>query len=136
MRSPTGAGGRGPRVGAAAAACALLLLPAAAGAEDLVVLQDGRLLRVERAETLPDRVRVETGAAGILELPRDVPVTVVGPRTVELPRAEVRAVFSVPDLPAEVRPHAERYGDIIRQLTDRVRRDLQRSWSLPSSPRR
>ncbi len=121
---------------AAAAVLSCVLAPAAAGAADLVVLQDGRLLRVERAVTLPDRVRVETGAAGILELPRDVPVTVVGPRTVELPRAEVRAVFSVPNLPAEVRPHAERYGDITRQLTDRVRRDLHRSWSLPSFPSR
>lgn len=116
---------------AAAAVLACGLAPAAAGAEDLVVLRDGRQLRVERAETLPDRVRVETGPAGVLELPRDVPALPAGPRTVDLPRAEVLAVFPVPNLPAETRPHAERYGDITRQLTDQVRRDLQRSWSLP-----
>jgi hypothetical protein len=111
----------------------LLASPAAARAEDLVVLRDGRSVRVERAETLPDRVRVETGAAGILELPRDVPATATGPRTVELPRAEVLAVFPVPNLPGEARPYAERYGNITRQLTDQVRRDLQRSWSPPAA---
>ncbi len=64
-----------------ASTCAAVLLSAgAARAEDLVVLRDGRSVRVERAETLPDRVRVETGAAGILELPRDVPATGTGPR--------------------------------------------------------
>jgi hypothetical protein len=99
-----------------------------------MVLRDGRSVRVGRAETLPDRVRVETGAAGILELPRDVPATATGPRTVELPRAEVLAVFPALNLPGEARPHAERYGDLTRQLTDQVRRDLQRSRSLPAAP--
>lgn len=124
--------GRGTRVVRRAALLGIVLLaPAAARAEDLVVLRDGRLLRVERAETLPDRVRVETGAGGVLELPRDVPAVSAGPRTVELPRAEVLAVFPVPNLPGEARPHLDRYGDITRHLTDQVRRDLQRSWSLP-----
>ena len=112
------------------------MAPARVGAEDRVVLRDGRSLRVERAETLPDRVRVETGPAGALELPRDVPAVPAGPRTVDLPRAEVLAVFPVPNLPAQVRPHLDRYGDITRQLTDQVRRDLQRSWTVPFSLRR
>ena len=139
MRRGRGVGGRGAGVGALAAAAALAALlapPAAARAEDLVVLRDGRSVRVERAETLPDRVRVETGPAGILELPRDVPATATGPRTVELPRAEVLGVFPVPNLPGEARPHAEQYGDITQRLTDKIRRDLQRSWSPAGNPSR
>jgi len=34
------------------------------------------------------------------------------------------------------RPHAGRYGGITRQLTDRVRRDLQQSYSAPGSATR
>ncbi len=47
--------------------------------------------------------------------------------------AHALAVLPVPDLPGEARPHAQRYEDITRQLADRVRRDLQRSWSLPGA---
>lgn len=111
---------------------AVILAPAAARADDIVVFPDGRVLRVERAEVLPDRVRVETTGPVASELPSGVPFAATGLRTAELSRGEIRAVFPVPDLPGEARPHLERYGDITRQLTDRVRRDLQRSWSLPS----
>ncbi len=110
----------------------LLLLPAAGRGEDLVVFRDGRVLRVERAEELPDRVRIQTVTGSASELPPGVRFETAGPRTLELPREEVRAVFREPDLPGAARPHVERYGDITRQLTDQVRRDLQRSWSLPS----
>ena len=115
---------------------AAVLAPARVRAEDLVLFRDGRTLRVERAEELPGRVRIQTLTGSAAELPRDVRAEPAGPRTVELPRHEVLAVLPVPDLPGAARPHAERYGDISQRLTDQVRRDLQRSWSLPPSPNR
>ena len=127
---------RRPAWAAAAAALACALTPPAAGAEDQVVLRDGRVVRVERAEVLPDRVRVQTITGNAADLPADLPAKAVGAHTFEVPRQEVQAVFPVPDLPGAARPHAERYGDISQRLTDQVRRDLQRSWSLPPSPTR
>ena len=115
---------------------ALLALPAVARAEDLVVLRDGRCARVEHAEVLPDRVRIETTGPAAAQLPPGVPFTTSGAHTVDVSRDEVRAVFPHPDLPRAARPHAERYGHIAQQLTDRVHQDLQRSWSLPLPPGR
>lgn len=99
-----------------------------------MVLRDGRVVRVERAEVLPDRVRVQTITGNAADLPADVPAKAVGGRTFEVPRQEVQAVFPVPNLPGDARPHAERYGDITQRLTGQVRRDLQRRWGLPASP--
>ena len=118
---------RGPIVLAA-----VLAAPGAALAEDLVIFRDGQVLRVPRAQELPDRVRIETTTGSPSELPRGVPAEITGPRTVEVPRQEIRAVLPVPDPARDVRSHAERYGDITRQLTDQVRRDLQKSYQVPS----
>ena len=117
-------------------ALAFVVAPASAGAEDVLVLQDGRSVPVPHAEVWPDRVRIETGPARDTAVPPGVPFTVVGPETIELSRGEVRAVFPQSDLPAAARPNVERYGDITQRLTDQVRQSLQRSWSLPPSPRR
>ena len=111
---------------------AVVLMPAAARAGDLVVFGDGRTARVERAEVLPDRVRVETSDPVGSDLPAGVPFAATGPRSADVPRGEIRAVFPEPDLPGAARPHVERYGDITRRLTDQVHRDLERAWSLPS----
>ncbi len=100
------------------------------------MLQDGRSVPVPQAEVWPDRVRIETGPARDTAVPPGVPFTVAGPETIELSRGEVRAVFPQSDLPAAARPNVERYGDITQRLTDQVRQSLQRSWSLPPSPRR
>lgn len=133
MRLPPGVRAQGPRVGlSTAVVLALVLLPSAARPEDVVVFRDGQVARVQRAEELPDRVRIRTMTGAASELPRDMPAATVGPQTLEVPRQEIRAVFSVPDLRGAARPHVERYGDITGQLTDQVRRDLQRRWSSPS----
>ena len=113
-----------------------LLAPGRAGAEAVVIFRDGEVRRVERAEELPDRVRIQTRTGSAAELPRGVPAEPAGPRTVEVPRGEGLAVFPVPNLPAEARPHAERSGDLAGRLADQVRRDLERAWSAPSRPRR
>ncbi len=136
MRRGRGILGWVPGFALAAAAAGLALPPAAARAEDAVVFRDGQVVHVERTEVLPDRVRIQTRTETGAELPRNVPATFAGPRTVDVPREEIRAVLPVPDLPAAARPQAERYGDVTQQLTDQVRRDLQRSWSPPPPARR
>jgi hypothetical protein len=113
-----------------------VVAPASAGAEDVLVLRDGRSVSVPRAEVWPDRVRIETGPARDAAVPPGVRFAITGPQTIDLPRSEVRAVFPHSDLPAAARPHVERYGDITQRLTDEVRQSLQSSWSLPPSPRR
>ena len=115
---------------------ASLAAPGRAGAEELVVFPDGRTLRVERAEVLPDRVRIQTITGSSADLPRNVPAKPAEPNVVEVPRRDVRAVLPLPDLPKAVQPHVDRYADIAPRLTEQVQRDLRRSWSLPSSPRR
>lgn len=110
-------------------ALVVLAAPTRAMAEDLVIFRDGQVLRAQRAEELPDRVRIETTTGSPSELPRGVPAETAGPQTLDVPRQEVRAVLPVPDPAGAARPHAERYGDITRQLTDQVQRELQKSLS-------
>jgi len=55
-----------------------LLAPGRAGAEAVVIFRDGEVRRVERAEELPDRVRIQTRTGSAAELPRGVPAEPAG----------------------------------------------------------
>jgi hypothetical protein len=107
-----------------------------AGAGSLLILKDGQTVHVDRAEELPDRVRVETPTGSRADLPTGVPAERVGPRTFEIPRQHIQSVLPLADPAGAASPQAERYDGIGQQLTDQVHRDLQRSWQRPPLPGR
>ncbi len=101
-----------------------------------MVFPDGQTRRVESAQELPDRWRIQTRTGNAAELPSNVAAAPAGPNTFDVSRQAVRAVLPLPDLPKAVQLQADRYGDITPRLTEQVQRDLQRSWSPPPFPRR
>lgn len=83
-----------------------LLVGAAVSAGEIVFLQDGRTIQAEQTEIIGDRVRIHKPA-----------------ETIELPRSAVLSIHRL--LPPTASP-AEVYRDLTQQMTDRVRRELQK----------
>lgn len=96
-----------------------LAAPAAATAEEIIFLQDGRAIRAEKTEIIGDRIRIENPA-----------------ETIEIPRSDVLSIHPVtpPAASPNVPPPAEVYRDMTQQMTDQVRREIQKR-SGPSQAR-
>jgi hypothetical protein len=82
------------------------LTPGRASAQDVVFLQDGRTLRVDKVEVQGDRVRVERAGTG---------------EVLDLPKSEVLSVHeAAPPLTGPGSPAAA-YPNFVQQMTDAVR---------------
>ncbi|MFB3818750.1 MAG: hypothetical protein ACE147_13895 [Candidatus Methylomirabilales bacterium] len=105
---------------AAAALLTATLWAAPPAAADVLYLQDGRTVQVERVEVQGDLVRVVTRAGERLDLPR----------------REVLSIHVLSPTPAPSRtPPAAAYPDFVQQMTDRVRNEIGSNTSAGPSPR-
>ena len=90
------------------AACCLL--PTVTCAEEIIFLQDGRIIRAEKTEIIGDRVRIERSS-----------------ETIDLPRSEVLSIH--PISPPQVSPSSpappDVYRDMTPQMVDKIRREMQ-----------
>jgi len=84
--------------------------PTAARAEEIIFLQDGRIIRAEKTEVIGDQIRIEKPA-----------------ETFELPRSAVLSIHTVPSpsVSPNVPPPADVYRDMTQQMNEKVRRELQ-----------
>ncbi len=88
-----------------------------ASAEDVVFLQDGRTIRVDKVEVQGDRVRVERAGTG---------------EVLDLPKSEVLSVHgAAPPLTGPGSPAAV-YPNFVEQMSDAVR--SQRTTGLATRP--
>lgn len=95
-----------------------LAMPAAAFAEEIIFLQDGRTIRAEKTEIVGDRIRIEKPA-----------------ETIEIPRSDVLSIHPVtpPIASPNVPPPAEVYRDMTQQMTDKVRREIAKQSGPPQA---
>jgi len=85
------------------------VLPTASAAAVILFLQNGRTIQAEGMEILGDRIRIEKPT-----------------KTIELPRSAVLSIHPAsPPSPAGP-PPADVYRGLTQQMTDKVRREIQR----------
>ncbi len=78
-----------------------------AAAAETIFLQDGRTIQADKVEIVGDRLRIEKPT-----------------ETIDIPRSEVLSIHS--SAPQKVSPGpADVYGDMTRQMNDKVRREIE-----------
>jgi hypothetical protein len=106
---------KGPLCLLALIAC-FLSLPTPGAATEIIFLQDGRTIQAEGTEIIGDRIRIEKST-----------------KTIELPRTAVLSIHPVspPTASSNAPPPAEVYRDLTRQMTDKVRTEIQNRPPVP-----
>jgi hypothetical protein len=105
------------RAAVLAAAIALLATAERAAAADVVFLQDGTTIAVDKVEVMADRVRIQRAGSGEI---------------IDLPRHSVLSVHAAAPPPAGPGSPAATYPNFVQQMTDAVRGQL--ATGTPSTP--